>query len=175
MRIINSLLLVLLTLCISGLLGACSDSDDTELREVDSQSPGIAAPPAEVDAQGIDEKAVDDPNNPWVLGYRWRGKPPTTMALEGSYVDSNGVKAKINTFPRARANWQYFMTNPSVESLEFEVTLHEGDGPVTIELIRFRHEAGLGNIVENDDDVRIRETFGAITLVPGESASLSTP
>ena len=126
----------------------------------------------------------DDPNNPWVLGYRFSGTPGVKIRVEWATrsVNYERIKQSGGTQPYGHIEQNHeigvgrnvALATVWIEGLKIRATIKEGTGTFKIEMLR-------GRMVDPNDpagDVEVKEVLetgeasgenGVVLLAAGEA------
>jgi len=152
------------------------DAPETATQEPTDAEPAQAEEPPAGSQQ-------DDPNNPWVLGYRWTGGPGMKIKVEWATRDGNYEAIKASGDPRPYGQTEQnhdislkrniALATVFVKGLKIRATLEEGVGTLYVEMIRGR----LVNPNNPAGDVEVQEVLtkaevtvegGPVILAVGE-------
>jgi hypothetical protein len=155
-------------LSVALMLGGCGDDDGATAAPTDTRSQTTASDaPA---ADGPVPTDVDDPNNPWVLGYEVRGPEGSVVDIEVLAVAQGQEQQPFSQRPTLRGEPVSALFTNWVESATLEITVAEG-GPVTVEGIRARY-------LDPDqpfDGIEVSEVHGSVEVAGGATVTLQVP
>lgn len=167
----------ILTFLMMMALVGCGGGDPPEAAA--QESPDAGTTEAEEPAGSRD----DDPDNPWVLGYRWTGTPGMKLKVEWATRDNNyeAIKESGDPRPYGRTEQNHEVSQgPNialatvfVKGLKIRAALVEGVGTLNVEMIRGR----LADPSDPKSDVEVQEVLtkaevtvegGPVILAAGE-------
>jgi hypothetical protein len=169
-RVLGPAVSGILVLC---LLAGCGDDDDASSTPAGGQATSTTAPAGGGAAEPEDlpgASGEDDPNNPWVLGYRVTGPAGSQIEVDVVAVAAGEEQPSFSQRPEVGDEpWTAVFTN-WVESATLEITSIAG-GPVTVEGIT-------GRFTDADDPfggIDVSEVHGSVEVGAGETVTLEVP
>jgi len=144
----------------------------------------VAIDPTEPEANSASSEQGDDPNNPWVLGYRFSGTPGVRIRVEWAARSLNYERRKQSgvsrPFDEVEQNHEIgvgrdvALATVYIKGLKIRATIKQGTGTFKIEMLR-------GRMVDPNDpagDVEVKEVLetgeasgedGVVLLATGEA------
>ena len=137
MQHVSNLLLVAL---VSVLFG-CGGSNEGSISSGSTDQPALAGQGSSTQSSDTDQ---DDPNNPWVLGFRWSGSPDTEFRVILATRDVNYDRLKsqgqspfrTNSFDfKVQEDHNVFLATVFVKGLKLRATIESEGRTLQIEMV----------------------------------------